>query len=490
MGAKQSSSNEKSSVKSSKDSGKKEKTINDYKLGKTLGEGTFAEVRYAEAIDGSGEAAIKILFDSGNVETIQNEIDCMKAVPHENAIKLFGAETEVDFNGSSVSYFILELAKNGELFQILAMTGAFDEDVARLFAKQLYTVIGFFHDNKITHRDLKPENILLDDKCTIKVADFGLATKFNENECMTELVGSPGYIAPEVYAGEYLHENDIWAACVIHFIMMTGCPPFRRAEDGDWWYNKLRDKKWDRWWKAHKKNSGVTLSDDAKDLFQTVFQIERTKRPPIVDILKHKWFQGETCSPDDLMSRFRDKMNYQYNDYDEYEAGEDMSEETHRGDETKGSDDDPPPLQSLVLPRRAADEKVDVDTSGQNTEVNRGDEGDEDDTECKDAEVYKNVVESYTKFRSKSKPNNIYNILKDVIKDIPDTTFLADDTRPYAMKVKSTGEDKLSYRIQVFSEDKTGNSILDMTRTSGSIRSYMSSYAKIRIKFDDLILQD
>jgi len=486
MGQKQSSSGDekKKSVKSSKDGGSK--TIHDYNLGKTLGEGTFAEVRHGEATDGSGEAAIKILFDGSNVEAIQNEIDCMKAVPHENAIKLLGAETEVDFDGSKVSYFILELAKNGELFQILAMTGAFDEDVARLFAKQLYTVIGYFHDNNITHRDLKPENILLDDKCTIKVADFGLATKFKEDELMTELVGSPGYIAPEVYAGSYLHENDIWAACVIHFIMMTGCPPFRRAEDGDWWYNKLRDKKWDRWWKAHKKNSGVTLSDDAKSLFQYVFEINRSDRPSIKDILKHKWFQGETCSPDDLMSRFRDKMSCSYSNYEEDDVQESMDVgPTSRDVEAKV---EAPPLPSLVLPRRNDNEVVDVDTTGQGETTNRGDEGDEDE-DTKEAEVYKSTVTSYTQFKSKSAPNYLYGILKDVVKDLADTSFTEDDGAPYALKCTSTGEDKITYRVQVYSEENTGNSILDMVRTSGNIRNYMSAHAQIRTKFDDLIIK-
>lgn len=55
------------------------------------------------------------------------------------------------------------------------------------------------HKQKVTHRDLKPENILVDSESdTLKIADFGSATFYNDNKKLTELVGTPYYMAPEV----------------------------------------------------------------------------------------------------------------------------------------------------------------------------------------------------------------------------------------------------------------------------------------------------
>jgi len=59
------------------------------------------------------------------------------------------------------------------------------------------------HDKKIAHRDLKPENLLLSSKepgATVKVADFGFATKVTTDHELLQLVGTPPYFAPELSA--------------------------------------------------------------------------------------------------------------------------------------------------------------------------------------------------------------------------------------------------------------------------------------------------
>jgi len=54
----------------------------------------------------------------------------------------------------------------------------------------------------IMHRDLKPDNCLVDRNYTLKVADFGEARAFNENNTMTQ-VGTPLFIAPEIVRGDH-----------------------------------------------------------------------------------------------------------------------------------------------------------------------------------------------------------------------------------------------------------------------------------------------
>lgn len=55
----------------------------------------------------------------------------------------------------------------------------------------------------IAHRDLKPENLLYESKepgSIIKISDFGLA-RFINNEVMTTMCGTPGFVAPEIIKG-------------------------------------------------------------------------------------------------------------------------------------------------------------------------------------------------------------------------------------------------------------------------------------------------
>lgn len=80
------------------------------------------------------------------------------------------------------------------------------------------------HKKKIVHRDLKPENILFTNSGILKVIDFGTSLKFNKK--MTELEGTPYYVAPEMLEGCYDEKCDIWSIGVIFYIILIGSPPF------------------------------------------------------------------------------------------------------------------------------------------------------------------------------------------------------------------------------------------------------------------------
>lgn len=82
---------------------------------------------------------------------------------------------------------------------------------------------------EIAHRDLKPENLLYatkDPGSIVKISDFGLA-RFINNEVMTTMCGTPGYVAPEIINGSgYDKSIDYWSLGVILYIMLCGFPPF------------------------------------------------------------------------------------------------------------------------------------------------------------------------------------------------------------------------------------------------------------------------
>lgn len=53
-----------------------------------------------------------------------------------------------------------------------------DDKMVKKFMMQLCQGVKYCHSHRVLHRDLKPQNLLIDDKCNLKLADFGLARAF------------------------------------------------------------------------------------------------------------------------------------------------------------------------------------------------------------------------------------------------------------------------------------------------------------------------
>jgi serine/threonine protein kinase len=125
-----------------------------------------------------------------------------------------------------VCYIVFEYICGGELFDFVTRPPALPASSVRAIFAQLLQGLIYVHSKGIAHRDLKLENVLLDENFNIKIADFGTAGFFSKRGNLRTLIGTPGYMAPEISTGKKYKgvEADIFSLGCILFMLNTRMP--------------------------------------------------------------------------------------------------------------------------------------------------------------------------------------------------------------------------------------------------------------------------
>lgn len=106
----------------------------------------------------------------------------------------------------------------------------FTEDKAIAICRTILQSLIYISEKKVVHRDVKLKNILFripNDFSSLKLIDFGLAHAFDGDEFLSDLCGSTGSIAPEIYSrAPYRFEVDMFAFGVLLFQLLSRGRPF------------------------------------------------------------------------------------------------------------------------------------------------------------------------------------------------------------------------------------------------------------------------
>jgi serine/threonine protein kinase len=191
-----------------------------------LGEGGFGSVFKGVLPDGM-EVAVKQLSaksQQGNDEFL-NEVTLITSVQHRNLVKLRGCCLKAEER-----LLVYEYLENKSLHQAL-----FDKPRLQMDWQTRMKILegtarglAYLHEGchtRIVHRDIKASNILLDKDLNPKIADFGLARIFSENDThvSTRVAGTAGYLAPE-YAmrGQLTEKADVFSYGIVVLELVSG----------------------------------------------------------------------------------------------------------------------------------------------------------------------------------------------------------------------------------------------------------------------------
>ena len=249
----------------------KEVTLDDFKIVKVIGRGSFGKVclvQYKKSNEFYAMKSLKkdVLLDQDQVESTLLEKKILQSLDFPFLVGMVFC-----FQTVERIYFIMPFVRGGELFQHLRNEKFFPEEKVKFYAAIIGLSLDYLHNNGIVYRDIKPENILMDEDGYLKLADFGMAKILHNDEKAMSFCGTPEYLAPEIITGEgHNHAADWWSYGILIYEMLCGIPPF---------YNENVEKMYQLIERAELKfPKRIPVSENAKALIRQLLIKDQSKR--------------------------------------------------------------------------------------------------------------------------------------------------------------------------------------------------------------------
>ncbi|KAL4506936.1 hypothetical protein ABPG72_001357 [Tetrahymena utriculariae] len=301
---------------------RQKKGTKDYDPISIIGRGAFGEVRVCKDKQTQEIVAIKRM----NKLEMSNKTQIGHIRSEQQVLSSTGnpwiVELKSSFQDEKYLYLVMEYLAGGDLMNVLIKKDILTEEEAKFYTAELVLAIDSVHKMNYIHRDLKPDNILIAKDGHIKLSDFGLckqteikpkiefgkkenidAAKLDPKVLLTKrpanyqrnrqlafsTVGTPDYIAPEVFGQNgYTETVDWWSLGVILFEMLVGYPPFFSDEP------PITCQKIMQWKKTFQIPPEANLSPPAADLIRKLIadSSERLGINGVTEIKIHPFFVG------------------------------------------------------------------------------------------------------------------------------------------------------------------------------------------------------
>ncbi|CAD8064171.1 unnamed protein product [Paramecium primaurelia] len=303
--------------------------MDQYKIVKRLGDGTYGCVYKATNINTGQTVAIKKFkkkYTSWDECVNLREVKALQKLKHPNIIKLVEVFKEKDELNLVFEYLdkdiyqqYLENQNNGKHLS---------EDKIRSVIKQVTEGLAYMHKVGYFHRDLKPENLLVSGE-TVKICDFGLAREIRSKPPYTDYVATRWYRAPEILlkSPNYNSPVDIFALGCIMAELYTLKPLFNGSSELDQLFKlcqtlgtpNIRD-----WPESQKLANAANItfptyspvqlekvipnaSPEALELIRDMLKYDPQKRPSAKQILEYPYFTNH-CFP--MIQQIENKQEF------------------------------------------------------------------------------------------------------------------------------------------------------------------------------------
>lgn len=271
-----------------------------YEVQKQLGKGSFGTVylvSHRTQVDQNKAKRVRVCKMISKVKAkeaktseakVREEFAVLKQLDHPHVLRIFE-----DFEDEKYFYLVMEQCKGGDLAQYVKSLEPMDAQSYEFWVGKVMqhtlSAIAYCHSKAVIHKDLKPENVMLSTtrdtpvaEMHVVVVDFGLAEVFARSTDRSDVVsGTPPYMAPEVWQGNFSKSCDVWSAGCMLFFLLSGRLPFVAATLKEFPKALRQEPDW-------AAMGGAT--HEAQQICRQMLQKKEHQRPTAQSCLKDRWF--------------------------------------------------------------------------------------------------------------------------------------------------------------------------------------------------------
>ncbi|OSX76774.1 hypothetical protein BU14_0176s0016 [Porphyra umbilicalis] len=168
----------------------------------------------------------RIFDDAVEARRILREVRLMRSLRHDALLSLVDVDAPaLDSWDTWHDVYLVSVQMDRDLHRVLRSPVPLTDAHCRFFAWQLLAGVKYMHSAKVLHRDLKPANLLVNEDCSLRICDFGLARYIGDDSVdaagevspLTQYVSTRWFRAPELVLcrDAYSTAVDMWSVGAI-----------------------------------------------------------------------------------------------------------------------------------------------------------------------------------------------------------------------------------------------------------------------------------
>eukprot|EP00195_Chlamydomonas_chlamydogama_P016141 CAMPEP_0202892554 /NCGR_PEP_ID=MMETSP1392-20130828/2268_1 /ASSEMBLY_ACC=CAM_ASM_000868 /TAXON_ID=225041 /ORGANISM="Chlamydomonas chlamydogama, Strain SAG 11-48b" /LENGTH=667 /DNA_ID=CAMNT_0049576551 /DNA_START=413 /DNA_END=2416 /DNA_ORIENTATION=- len=218
-------------------------------------------------------------------ERLFAEIRVLKQLKHKNIMSFY--DSWLDQKNMTVN-FVTELFTSGTLRQYRKKHKHIDEQVLKRWAWQVLQGLVYLHGHNppIIHRDLKCDNIFVNGASgVIKIGDLGLATLWRGLTTPQSVLGTPEFMAPELYEEKYNEKVDVYSFGMCLLELSTMEYPYSECKNAAQIYKKVTTG-------VLPVGLGKVQNQELREFVELCIRHDPDARPEARQLLKHSYFES------------------------------------------------------------------------------------------------------------------------------------------------------------------------------------------------------